>query len=76
MHALVLFTCFVCMLQPTIFVLYLYIMFATFNFYSICNSLSFIVITSIKGKRSLIFTDSTLMVLFYSIAVPYFNVFV
>ena len=56
--------------------LYFYIMFATFNFYSVCNSLSFVVITSIKDKRSLIFSDSTLMELFYSIALPYFNIFV
>ena len=77
MHALALFTCFVYMLQPTILLLSIFtVCLQHLIFYSVCNSLSFVVITSIKGKRSLIFTDSNFVVLFYSIALPYFNIFI
>jgi hypothetical protein len=77
MHALALVTCFVYMLQPTIFLLSIFTQcLQHLIFHSVCNSLSFVVITSIKGKRSLIFTDSTLMILFYSITLLYFNIFV
>jgi hypothetical protein len=71
-----LFACFVYMLQPTILLLSIFTCLQCLIFYSVCNSLSFVVITSIKGKRSLIFSDSTLMILFYSIGLPYFNIFV